>query len=313
VASVTFFGARGSCPCSGPEVARYGGGTSAVAVSFDDGAPPLALDLGTGARRLGLALVERWLPCATGPLSLAAFVSHLHLDHVQGLPFFPPALREDVELTIHGPGSEATLRRTFQALASPPYFPIPMAALPAQLRFRSLGDGAVVELGGVTVRARSLVHRGPSLGYRLEAGGLSIAYVSDHQAPATGSRVRFTVTEAARDLCAGVDLLIHDGQYTEEEFAAKADWGHSTVSYATYLAGEVGAKALALFHHDPAHDDATLDRLGEEAERRADGRFTVVMAREDLTLEVATSCSSAPTADARIAADLRTGALLRPS
>jgi ribonuclease BN (tRNA processing enzyme) len=284
-----------------------------VAVSFDDGAPPLVLDLGTGARRLGLALVERLLPCPLVLLPVAAFVSRLHLDHVQGLPFFSPALREDVELTIYGPGGEAGLRRTFEALASPTYFPVPMDALPAQLRFRSLGDGAGVEVGGVTVRARSLVHRGPSLGCRLEAGGLSIAYVSDHQAPVAESRVRFTVTEAARDLCAGVDLLIHDGQYTEEECAAKPDWGHSTVSYATYLAGEVGAKALALFHHDPAHDDATLDRLGEEAERRADGRFTVVMAREDLALDVATSCSNLPTADARIAADLRATGHLRPS
>ncbi len=309
MATVTFFGARGSCPCSGPEVARYGGATSAVAVSFDDSAPPLVLDLGTGARRLGLALLERWLPRTTGPLRLGAFVSHLHLDHVQGLPFFPPALREDVELTIHGPGSEATLRRTFEALASPPYFPIPMATLPARLRFRSLTDGDSVETRGVTVRARALVHRGPALGYRLEAAGLSIAYVSDHQAPATEGRVRFTVSDGARDLCAGVDLLIHDGQYTEEEFATKADWGHSTVSYATYLAGEVGAKALALFHHDPAHDDAALDRLGEEAEARADGRFAVVMAHEDLVLEVAARRSGAPTADRTIAPELRTAML----
>lgn len=309
VATVTFFGARGSCPCSGPKVARYGGATSAVAVSFDDSAPPLVLDLGTGARRLGLALLERWLPRTTGPLRLGAFVSHLHLDHVQGLPFFPPALREDVELTIHGPGSEATLRRTFEALASPPYFPIPMATLPARLRFRSLTDGDSVETRGVTVRARALVHRGPALSYRLEAAGLSIAYVSDHQAPATEGRVRFQVSDEARDLCAGVDLLIHDGQYTEEEFATKADWGHSTVSYATYLAGEVGAKALALFHHDPAHDDAALDRLGEEAEARADGRFAVVMAHEDLVLEVAARRSGAPTADRRIAPELRTAML----
>ncbi len=309
MATVTFFGARGSCPCSGPEVARYGGATSAVAVSLDDSAPPLVLDLGTGARRLGLALLERWLPRTTGPLRLGAFVSHLHLDHVQGLPFFPPALREDVELTIHGPGSEATLRRTFEALASPPYFPIPMATLPARLRFRSLTDGDSVETRGVTVRARALVHRGPALGYRLEAAGLSIAYVSDHQAPATEGRVRFQVSDEARDLCAGVDLLIHDGQYTEEEFATKADWGHSTVSYATYLAGEVGAKALALFHHDPAHDDAALDRLGEEAEARADGRFAVVMAHEDLVLEVAARRSGAPTADRTIAPELRTAML----
>jgi ribonuclease BN (tRNA processing enzyme) len=214
---------------------------------------------------------------------MAAAISHLHFDHIQGLPFFGPALREGTVLDVYGPAQHgASLADAFAAILRPPYFPVPVAELPAEIRFHEVGDEDL-QLGEATVRARRIPHVGATCGYRVEAAGASVAYLSDHQAPRDFDSVDPSVLE----LCAGVDLLIHDAQYTDEEFSRKAHWGHSTVAYAVRVAARAGVRRLALFHHDPTHDDSQLDALGEKARELAEATgVDVTVASEGLELEV---------------------------
>lgn len=274
---------RGSCPCSGEEIHRFGGATACVAVAADaGGAPPLVLDLGTGSRRLGEELVAAFPEPA--PIALSVFVTHLHFDHIQGLPFFAPALREGAEIDVHGPADDgAALADAFAAFIRPPFFPIPLSELPARIRFHELADDEL-DAGAMRVRSRRIPHLGETCGYRVESAGASLAYLSDHQAPAA----RDSVHPAVLDLAGGVDLLVHDAQYTDAEFARKARWGHSTIAYAVKVAADAGARRLALFHHDPTHEDAALERLGDEARRlgEAAGLEEVVVAAEGLVLDV---------------------------
>jgi phosphoribosyl 1,2-cyclic phosphodiesterase len=216
----------------------------------------VVVDLGTGLRQLGIDL-RRALPDLGAPLQLTALVTHLHFDHIQGLPFFEPALREGVELDIYAPSSpELAVEEAFAAFLRPPFFPVPLAELPGKIRFHELGDTAL-STGGFQVMSRLVPHLGPTCGFRVEGGGAVVAYLSDHQAP----RGRDTIADAVRELCAGADLVIHDAQYTDDEFLQKGHWGHSTVEYAVRVASETGARRLALFHHDPTHDDDDIDRL----------------------------------------------------
>jgi phosphoribosyl 1,2-cyclic phosphodiesterase len=305
---VSFYGVRGSCPCSDPDLRRYGGSTACVSVDAEDGSPPVVLDLGTGSRRLGHDLVRRFFPGeelspGTPPrdshepphapfahpdtkVRLSAFVTHLHFDHVQGLPFFGPALKQEVHLDVYGPEQDGTLEEAFEAFVQPPYFPVSVSELPAELTFRALADGSTVEAGPAIVHAREVPHVGRTLGYRVEVAGVTVAYVGDHQAPAHDGRVLSEVSESVLDLCGGADVLIHDAQYTEAEFAVKAHWGHSTVAYAIEVARKAGVRMLVLYHHDPTHNDATLDALAGRAVEEADGAFDVVMASEDMQIHV---------------------------
>ncbi len=331
--TVTFHGVRGSCPCSDPRMSRYGGGTSCVSIQPDDDVPPIVLDLGTGSRLLGEDLVARYLPgrslsrgmppddlpdpldAAVGEpagavsanehmhhgadagsalLELSAFVTHLHFDHVQGLPFFGPAIRQGTLLTIYGPSKDATtLEHSFAAFVRPPYFPVGLDDLPSLLRWRAVSDGDSIRVGDAVVLAREVPHRGPTLGYRVQCGGFVITYLSDHQAPrgsrpggGPGEEGGPRLSEAVCELAADADLLIHDAQYTDEEFAVKGHWGHSTVGFALEVARASGAKRLALFHHDPTHDDEWLDGMEAEATRLAAGDFAVVMAAEGFSIKL---------------------------
>jgi ribonuclease BN (tRNA processing enzyme) len=309
VPSVGFYGVRGSCPCSDPALKRYGGSTASVTVDPGDGSPPVLLDLGTGSRRMGEALLHRFFPGATLPegapprdeheppveppvhgtirLRLSAFVTHMHFDHVQGLPFFGPVLRPDVHLDIYGPVQDGSLADAFSEFVQPPYFPVGVGELPAEVGFFELGDGGIVQVGSSVVKAREVPHIGRTLGYRIEVGGVSVAYLGDHQAPAHEGRVIPHVTEAALELAEGVDLLVHDAQYTDAEFAVKAHWGHSTIGYAIEVARQAGARQLALFHHDPTHTDDMLDRLALAAADLAGSSLPVIMAAEDMMLDLA--------------------------
>lgn len=246
---VTFHGVRGSTPCHGPETARYGGNTACVSVRAADGTLVI-LDLGTGVRYLGNLLTER-------PFHGTALVTHLHWDHVQGLPFFQPILEEGNELDVYAPrqGRRRTVKEAFDRIISPPQFPVGLDLYSGTVRFHDLGDN-VFSVGGIRVVSRFVPHVGPTLGYRLEFGGSSVAYVSDHQQPYDGSMV---VPDAVRELADGVDLLIHDSQYTSTEFAEKYYFGHCTQDFAMGVAMSCRAKRLALFHHDPVRTDDELD------------------------------------------------------
>jgi len=259
--TVAFHGVRGSTPCHGPDIVRYGGNTSCVAVQIP-GADPILLDLGTGLRYFGVQQPEGL------PFKGTCLLSHLHWDHIQGLPFFRPLLTEGAEVTIHAPSQHdgTTVEQVFNDTIKPPLFPIDLAMLPGSISFQEVGDSDFTIDGGpagqIRVTSRVIPHKGRTVGYRIEWNGASVAYLSDHQQPYDGS---LDVSPGALELCRGVDLLIHDAQYTPSEFRVKFDWGHCTVDYAVWLAAEAGVKRLALFHHDPSHGDDELDSLVADA------------------------------------------------
>jgi len=274
---VTFHGVRGSTPCHGDDIARYGGNTSCVSVRAD-GERPLLFDLGTGLRYFGNGHPPG------EPFQGTCLLSHLHWDHVQGLPFFTPLQHPDAELVVYAPGQdgEPTASDVLAATICPPLFPIGLHGFPAQIDIREAPPS--FRVGGFEVTSAAVPHVGHALGYRVAHGGRSVAYVSDHQQPLSGARI----APGVRELCAGVDLLIHDAQYTPAEFARKRDWGHCTVEYAVWLAAQVGAVQLALYHHDPCHDDDTIDRLAAMAtECGRDMGVQVFAAYEGLTVDLA--------------------------
>jgi phosphoribosyl 1,2-cyclic phosphodiesterase len=261
VIEVAFHGVRGSTPCCGETVRRYGGNTSCVSV-HRDGAAPIVFDLGTGLRQFGLE--QGMAEAYHGTILL----SHLHWDHVQGLPFFVPLLREGSEVDVWAPVQEdgRSVREAFDTFLRPPYFPVCIEALPGKVRFHEVADEHF-DVGDAQVLARTIPHVGRTNGYRLSWGGVTVAYLSDHQQPTDGDLV---VPEGALTLCEGADLVIHDAQYTPDEFDRKQDWGHCTVEFALQVAYEAGAKGLALFHHDPLRTDDQLDEIARCTRPMAD-------------------------------------------
>lgn len=264
---------RGSTPCCSPTNQGVGGNTACVIVE-DEGIDPLILDLGTGLRYWGLEQTQE-------AFRATALVSHLHWDHIQGLPFFTPMHRAGSAMEIVGPVGDGDLCGTISSFLCPPYFPVSIDALAGEFSFRGVRDDEFTH-GAATVRVLPVPHVGDTVGYRITVGDASVAYVPDHQQPGSDAT---HVDSSVLELCDGVDLLIHDAQYTDDEFEVKSDWGHCTVAYAVNVADAAGAKELALFHHDPAHDDAMVDRLeAEAASRRTTG--TVVAAREGMKVEI---------------------------
>jgi phosphoribosyl 1,2-cyclic phosphodiesterase len=259
--NVTFYGVRGSCPCSGDRYRRYGGNTSCLTVDIE-GEGPLIVDLGTGLRALGDVLQKDVRAVGT-PLQATALLTHLHFDHILGLPFFGPLHDPGARLTVHGPAQpKGSLKDALHAAVQPPVFPIHMEQFRGEMVTIDTRDEDF-SVGAAKVMARAIPHSGTTLGYRIEAEGRTLAYMSDHQAPLD----RRTIPEAVLELCDGVDLLVHDGQYTDDEFAAKADWGHSTAAFAVHVAAEAGVKRLLLSHHDPSHNDREIDRILSAARR----------------------------------------------
>jgi len=275
---VTFHGVRGSTPCHGDDIARYGGNTSCVSVDLPD-TDPVVFDLGTGLRYFGATQPN------DGSFRGTCLLTHLHWDHTQGLPFFTPMLHPGAELDVYAPVQEdgRSVAEVFGSTIHPPLFPISLDQFPGTFRFHDVAD-ETFRRGPVTVMSRLVPHVGNTLGFRIEWNGISIAYLSDHQQPYDGS---MRASDGALELARGVDLLIHDSQYTPDEFAMKFNWGHCTVDYALWFAQEAGAKRLALFHHDPTRHDDAIDALGAcaiDAGRRVG--LEVVAAREGLTIEL---------------------------
>ncbi len=278
---ITFYGVRGSTPCSGPETQEFGGNTSCVLVAVGD-EPPIICDLGTGVRRLGHDLSA----ASTEPVRASALLSHLHWDHVQGVPFFAPILKTGSSLDVYGPVQNGrSLLEIVEEFVAPPLFPVSLKQLPGSCSFTEVGNQTFA-VGSATVTAFDVEHAGPTNGYRIDAGGGSVAYISDCQEPLDGSRI---VPDVVLEACADVDILIHDAQYSAAELAQRPDWGHCTPDYALAVAVACRAKRLVLFHHDPAHDDtwvrSEVARLREAAASLGHGDgIDVLAAFEGLTL-----------------------------
>ncbi len=258
---VKLWGTRGSIPSPGPETIRYGGNTSCVGVTLSDGSL-LALDAGTGIRNLGLAL-------AAEPARLHILLTHLHLDHIQGLVFFAPAFRAQTEIVIWGPASpEASLRDRIARYISAPLSPVEVRELPCDVSFRHCPE-TEWEIGPARIRASSVTHRGPTLGYRIEDGDSSLAYIPDHE-PALGADLASLDEDwiSGFGLARDASLLIHDGQYSDAEYPEHVGWGHSALSHAVTFAHRAGAERTVLFHHDPLHSDERLDRHAADARER---------------------------------------------
>lgn len=249
---VKTWGARGSVPSPGPETIRYGGNTSCVQVTLEDGTV-LALDAGTGIRSLGLAL-----PSETTHLHI--LLTHLHLDHIQGIVFFAPAFQPSSEIVIWGPASaEAPLEDRIARYISAPLSPVEVRELPCDVSFRDCPESDW-EIGSAKLRAASVAHRGPTLGYRITEGDTSLAYIPDHE-PGLGISLAEEDTDwiSGYELARNASLLIHDSQYSDEEYPDHVGWGHSALSHTLDFADRVEADRLLMFHHDPMHSDDFLD------------------------------------------------------
>lgn len=268
---IRFWGTRGSVPAPGRRTAFFGGNTSCVEVRADEG-QVILLDCGTGARPLGLDILNR------GPSvpPIHILITHTHWDHIQGFPFFGPAYVPGARLTVYGTsGLDRTLEGSLSGQMQHTYFPVQLENLHADIEFVEVSEERF-QLGPYRVMTQFLNHTAPTIGYRLEVGQLKIVYVTDHEpfswTPAGAkppSRFEHPGEERHLAFIAGADLLIHDAQYTDREYPAKCGWGHSTIEYATDLASRAGVKQLALFHHDPGHADAWIRQQTERARRRA--------------------------------------------
>ena len=237
---ITIWGCRGSLASPGRHTVRYGGNTSCIEVRHADGF--LIIDAGTGLRPLGEHLM------AEAPARIDLLLTHLHLDHLEGLGFFLPLWHPEMELHIWGPPSPTrTLQERIARYLSPPLFPIDVSDVPSQVVFHDVPDEAW-ELAGFRVTAARVAHPGPTLGFRLESGTSSVAYIPDHE-PALGADLAEVGADwiPGCDLALGVDLLLHDAQFTDAEYPERVGWGHSSVTDAVDVrAPRRGAQARAL-------------------------------------------------------------------
>jgi phosphoribosyl 1,2-cyclic phosphodiesterase len=274
------WGCRGSLPTPGRETVRYGGNTSCVEVALASESV-LVLDAGSGIRPLGAELAERDVK------HVHLLLTHLHLDHLEGLRFFAPLFDHEVQLDVWGPPSPVfSLKERIARSFSPPLFPIDLRRVPARVTFHDVPREPWT-IDGATLSAALVAHPGPTLGFRIENGGSTLAYVPDHE-PALGG----PIAHLSRDWISGssvagdADLLLHDAQYREDEYGDRIGWGHSSVNDAVAFANASGARRLLLFHHDPSHSDEELERLEAEARMLAHGHEPPTLAHEGMVVEL---------------------------
>lgn len=274
---IRFWGTRGSIPTPGPTTVRYGGNTACVEVRDSSGAL-LVLDAGTGLRELGIYLMGN---NGARPFNVDLLLSHLHWDHIQGIPFFRPAFVPQSSLRIIGPKQSRPLKDLLGLGMDDPFFPVDLDDLPAKIEIGEMTHGSDERVGPYRVRAASIFHPAPALAYRIDADGRSVVYATDTEDPFTGR------PNPVIPLAAGADTLIHDAQFIESDF--KPTWGHSTINAAIEVAAKAKVKRLVLYHHDPYRNDDALDHISRDAQRagrEALSGLEVVVAREGLELEV---------------------------
>jgi phosphoribosyl 1,2-cyclic phosphodiesterase len=267
-----FWGVRGSIACPGPGTIRYGGNTPCVEVRCGD--YTLILDGGTGLRPFGDALLKDG-----ATLDADLFLTHCHLDHVSGLPFFAPLFVKNHHLRIWAGNlpADVSIKQALRTMMSPPLFPIDVESFQARMEYRDFHPGDTLQpRPGVTLHTGMLNHPGGAIGYRLESEGKVLAYLTDTELPQPAGNGELALARNA-------DLLIFDTTYTDAEIASRRGWGHSTWKDGVRLAKAAGAKKLCMFHHDPSHDDAFMDKLGAEAAAAHPG---TIVAREGLVIDL---------------------------
>jgi phosphoribosyl 1,2-cyclic phosphodiesterase len=268
---VRFWGTRGSIATPGPSTVRFGGNTLCVELITNNG-ERLIFDCGTGARCLGIDLNHS----VPRPLRATILLSHTHWDHIQGFPFFAPLFVPGNEFTICAPeGVGPSLANVLAGQMEFTYFPVKLDQLPSKISFRDLSEGQH-NINGIGVKAQYLNHPATCLGYRVETDGVVVLYLTDHE-PFSETLWRSDVPAGMlesivhagdrrhAEFMHGADLVIHDSQYTPEEYHTKKNWGHSTHEYVVQLAAAAGARHIALIHHDPTHDDAKVLEIEQEA------------------------------------------------
>ena len=267
---IRFWGTRGSIPSPGPRTVRYGGNCSCVEVRTPGG-ELFIIDAGTGIRELGLSLM------GGQPVVAHILLSHTHWDHISGFPFFPPAFVPSNTLTIYAARNiDKRLEDVMAGQMEYTYFPVTLGDLPAELNYRELLEETFT-IGSARITTHYLNHTSICMGYRIESAGRSLVYVSDHEpyglalfgadppADRIGRGLRDGVVHVGDrrliEWVSGADLVIQDTQYTPDEYPKKIGWGHGSADYVTDVALMAGVRRLALYHHDPLHDDDTIDQI----------------------------------------------------
>lgn len=272
--AVRFWGVRGTSPCPGQDFARYGGNTACVEVRC--GNRLLIFDAGSGIRELG-----RELKAAGKPVEAHVFLTHTHLDHILGLPFFKPAYLAGNRLNLwngHLRPHHKSLHDVLCRLMESPYFPVPFKVMHADIDFNDFEPGQTLAVGtGIGVRTTALNHPGGATGYRVDYAGKSFCFITDTEHRPSGP------DQAIVELIRGSDLVVYDTTYTDQEYERYRGWGHSTWEEGLRLCDAAGAKRLLGFHHDPEHDDRQLDAI-EAAMARA--RPGAGLAREGMIVRL---------------------------
>ena len=271
---VKFWGVRGSIACPGPSTLKYGGNTSCIEVHCGD--YNLIFDAGTGLKLLGDSLPEK------APLNYDIFMTHSHFDHITGFPFFKPAYSSATRLKIwagHLVPNKRTIEGEIRNMMDRPFFPVTVDLMTATLIFNDFVYGDTLEISkDITLRTAKLNHPDGATGYRVEFDGKSICYITDteHKPGQPDQNIL--------NLIKGADLVIYDCTNTDEEFPKFVNWGHSTWQEGVRLCNQAGAKKLVVFHHDPAHDDAFMDKVATELDKMRPGGG--IVAQEGMILRL---------------------------
>ncbi|MCL2759717.1 MAG: MBL fold metallo-hydrolase [Treponema sp.] len=275
--TVRFWGVRGSIPCPGHDTVIYGGNTSCLEIRADDRL--IIIDLGSGVHPLGEWLLENDLK-KYGKIKAEIFITHTHWDHIMGLPMFNPIYTPGVELRITGPaaGSNDNIKTIIENQFSSQYWPVQTNELAAKIEYNQISCNTADLGGGLTVTGILLNHQVTCLGYKIGYNGKSIVTVYDHE-PFQSEEDN----EKIKQFIKGADIVIHDAQYTQEEYLTHIGWGHSSYNHVIQAASGMGIKKLVLFHHDPSHTDSQLEQI--EKSFAGNIQPLIIMAKEGLILE----------------------------
>ncbi len=275
---ITIWGVRGSIPTSGPETIYFGGNTSCIEVSKDGWL--LVLDAGSGIQRLPVNINP-------GYKRIDILLTHLHIDHIQGLGFFKPLFDPAMEIHIWGPaGNTHSLRSRLGRYFSPPFFPVHFRDLPCMLSLHEI-DNSFFEIGPFSIQSAYVIHTGPTVGYRINDQHSVFCYIPDHE-PALGrtGMIKDTRWLSGGSLALDADLLLHDAQYTCEEYKNKIGWGHSSIEDAAQFASLERVKHLLFSHYDPSHTDMQLTEIFDSFKKSTNYSFKYEQAVEGMQIEL---------------------------